>query len=245
MAHILVIEDDPILLDLYSLVLSDAGHQVSIASDGVIGLRVFERDRPEIVVTDLVMPNREGIETIRLLRQATPPPRIVAVSGAPQANIYLQIAARLGADRLLQKPFRNADLLSMVESLVPPAKDHGPLRFVVLDDDPDIAFLNRRQLEKAFPGCRVAECATPDQAFSECEAHPVDAVIADHHLHSSNGIEVVTRLRDRNLTCPIYMVTGSSDPEIAARAYAAGVTRVFAPGDGHFAPMLRDAISGK
>jgi DNA-binding response OmpR family regulator len=178
------------------------------------------------------------------LRQAIPVPRIVAISGAPLAHIYLPLAARLGADRLLQKPFRNAELIEIVKSLVPPGATRGPLRFVVLDDDPDILFLNRRRLEKTFPGCRVDECSTPEEAFAQCMDKPVDAIIADHHLHSGDGIAVVARLRAQHLTCPIYMVTGNSDPDIAARAYAAGVTRVFVPGDGNFAPQLRIAVSG-
>lgn len=243
MASILVIEDDAALRGLLVFVLSDAGHSVRQAGDGIDGIAAVAQEMPDLVVTDLVMPNREGIETILRLVGMPHRPKIVAISGAPLAHIYLPMAVRLGADRCLQKPFRNAELLAAVDELLNRAEPADrSLRFVVLDDDAGISLQNRRQLEKTFPGCQVAECASADEAFAECASRPVDAVIADHHLRGTDGIAVVSKLREQQLRCPIFMVTGSSDPEVASRAYAAGVTRVFSPGEGSFAPLLRQAL---
>lgn len=243
MASILVIEDDAPLRELYSLVLRDAGHQVREAPDGVVGIRQAEREIPDLVVTDLVMPNREGIETILRLRRLERRPKIIAISGAPQAHIYLAMAMKLGADACLQKPFRNGQLLAVIaDALAKPSAAGRPRRFVVLDDDAQMSLLNRRQLERTFPGCKVDECGSADQAIAACTDASVDAVIADHHLYGADGIDVVSRLRERQLHCPIFLVTGSSDPQVASRAYAAGVTRVFTPGDGDFAPLVRQTL---
>ena len=100
--------------------LQSAGHEVRTAADGLSGLREFERRASDLVVTDIIMPEQEGVETIVALRKLSPQLPIVAISGDPSATSggYLQIARRLGATRSLEKPFRPGELLDVVEELL-------------------------------------------------------------------------------------------------------------------------------
>src|SRR5262245_39181528 len=79
--RILVIDDDPVTLLVISAALRDAGYEVVEARDGAEGLSLFRARRPAAIVTDLVMPNRGGLETVKELRRADPTVRIIVISG--------------------------------------------------------------------------------------------------------------------------------------------------------------------
>jgi two-component system, chemotaxis family, chemotaxis protein CheY len=117
MALILVIDDAATVRHLMRRVLIEAGHTVIEAADGEIGLSMFAAQLPALVITDLFMPNREGIETIQELRRLSPGARIIAMSasGSASGKLYLGAARKLGADAILPKPFKPAELLDAVE----------------------------------------------------------------------------------------------------------------------------------
>jgi CheY-like chemotaxis protein len=124
MASILLIEDDEPLRQILALALVNAGHTVAEAADGNQGIERFHKAPPDLVITDIVMPGREGIEMIMTLRREAPRLPIIAISGAANyARIYLGMAAKLGAQRILPKPFSAADLLRAINEVLaaPPA----------------------------------------------------------------------------------------------------------------------------
>lgn len=120
MARILILDDDPDVLHLLTTVLRQAGHQVEAGRDGRVGMRQFERSRPDLVITDIVMPERDGMELIVKMRQLEPGLPIVAISGnaATDQGDYLHVAGRLGANRTLSKPFRPSELVDAVDELL-------------------------------------------------------------------------------------------------------------------------------
>lgn len=119
MAKILVIDDDSRMCRTVGRILRRDGHEVVEARDGAKGLRAFRTDRPDIVVTDIVMPEKEGIETIIELRRECPSVPIVAMSGDQTGwEAYLRYAQILGADGTLAKPFRAKDLLREIDRLL-------------------------------------------------------------------------------------------------------------------------------
>jgi CheY-like chemotaxis protein len=120
MAKVLVIDDDPGFRRMVNLVLTRAEHIVIEAEDGNFGLLRFEEEKPDLVISDIVMPGKEGIETIREIRALSPATPIIAMSGGG-ASIgleYLDAAGKLGASSILAKPFRPADLAEMVKRLL-------------------------------------------------------------------------------------------------------------------------------
>jgi len=120
MARILVIEDEPQMRATVARILVDMGHQVSEAKDGVEGMKVFNREPPDLVLTDIIMPEKEGIETIVELRRKAPDTRIVAMSGGGKHGdlTYLRIATAVGADAVIAKPFRSAEMAEVVERVL-------------------------------------------------------------------------------------------------------------------------------
>jgi CheY-like chemotaxis protein len=121
MAKILVIDDQPAIRELFSDVLVSVGHEVISAADGRMGLDLYARHRPGLVIIDLVIPGISGLELVDRLRQE-PGVKIIAVSGS---SVEMLKAARiLGASLTLKKPFRIDQLLAAVKELVgepPPA----------------------------------------------------------------------------------------------------------------------------
>ena len=117
MAKILVIDDEDRLRRMVRRILVGAGHEVIEAADGEAGLRRFAEENPEIVVSDILMPQKEGIETITELRRMNATVWIVAMSGGGTSHnlMFLDFAKALGADAALAKPFRAEALLAAVE----------------------------------------------------------------------------------------------------------------------------------
>ena len=117
--RILIIDDNDLLRDLLEAVLEEEGARVTTASDGVRGMQAFREFAPDLVVTDLIMPEKEGLETITEIRKISPDARIIAMSGgSPQVDkeVLLQTAELLGSARVLRKPFSNALFLETVRA---------------------------------------------------------------------------------------------------------------------------------
>ncbi len=120
MARILVIDDEFGIRRLLCVALEGMGYAVSEASNGREGLAVFAKHPTDLVITDLVMPEKEGIETIRSLRRTHPHLKIIAISGGnrAQAGDNLKMAKNLGANEVLAKPFKIDELAKVVERLL-------------------------------------------------------------------------------------------------------------------------------
>jgi DNA-binding response OmpR family regulator len=120
MAKVLVIDDDATMRRLIHRTLANAGHEVVEAADGVQGMRTFLTHAPAVVITDLIMPDQEGIQTIREIRAAGSRAGIIAISGGGvgDGSLYLTLARELGANEVLPKPFRPAELIALVEKLL-------------------------------------------------------------------------------------------------------------------------------
>ncbi len=118
---ILLIEDDLALLRSLGARIADQGADIILAADGAAGLEAFNARHFDIVVTDIVMPEREGVETIMAIKRESPRTPVLAISGGGRlgGEEFLKLAKRLGADATLAKPFRSDDLLAALKRLVP------------------------------------------------------------------------------------------------------------------------------
>jgi CheY-like chemotaxis protein len=116
MARILLIEDDQAQREILRLILEKLGHAVIEASDGHDGLTRYAREGADLVLTDLIMPGMEGLETIQEFRLRYPGVKIIAMSGGARvgAQDYLKVAQRFGAARILAKPFSREDLMEAI-----------------------------------------------------------------------------------------------------------------------------------
>jgi CheY-like chemotaxis protein len=126
MARILLAEDDPSLRDVVEKVLTGEGHDVSTVQDGKKALVLLHSSAFDLVITDLVMPDVDGIELIIKIKKMCPQVKIIAASGGENMRFgHLRAAQLLGADLLLPKPFSKDELLTMVNYLLDPTE--GPL----------------------------------------------------------------------------------------------------------------------
>jgi CheY-like chemotaxis protein len=121
MASILLIDDDVEVRTSVQRVLELAGHTVHAVADGSYGIHSFRQRRPDLVITDIIMPDQEGIETIRALQRIDPAVPIIAISGGgplPSQLDYLKMARQFGAVASLWKPFRAAALRELVNDVL-------------------------------------------------------------------------------------------------------------------------------
>lgn len=126
MARILFVDDDALTRDHVSELLKSAGHDVVQAQNGAEGLEKFERERPDLVIMDIIMPGEPGVETIAKIRRLHGGVPILAVSsGGPEASgLFLQLAEGVGASRTLRKPLREDELLREVGLCLEGATEH-------------------------------------------------------------------------------------------------------------------------
>ena len=125
MARILVIDDEPDMRAILEKILKSAGHEVILAADGREGVERYCASPADLVITDLNMPNQEGLETIGELRRRFPEVAIIAMSGKAAAVTMLSIAQKFGAIGMLHKPFPTDELIAAVEKALegkPPAQ---------------------------------------------------------------------------------------------------------------------------
>ena len=122
MARILLIEDDPTVRAVLRMSLSGIGHTVIEARNGKEGLGLFRQARADLVITDILMPDKDGLEVIRELRKKqVPPVKVIAISGggvSQNAADALRMAKFLGAAKTLTKPFSNEVLIAAINELL-------------------------------------------------------------------------------------------------------------------------------
>jgi CheY-like chemotaxis protein len=119
-ARILIIDDEDQARRMLCQVLDRAGYDVIEARDGVEGLQRFREAPTDLVITDILMPEKEGLETIMDFQREFPETKIIAMSGGGRTgNLnFLEVARRLGAQRTLQKPFGLQEMLKVVHELL-------------------------------------------------------------------------------------------------------------------------------
>jgi CheY-like chemotaxis protein len=120
MTSILLVDDDDEFRAMLGEVLTRAGYQVALEPDGQRAIDHYASHRTDLVITDLVMPEKEGIQLIVELKRLNSKVKIIAVSGAGQSFLeeYLKLAKILGAQRVLAKPFSEEEVLEAVRQVL-------------------------------------------------------------------------------------------------------------------------------
>jgi DNA-binding response OmpR family regulator len=115
--RICLIEDDELVRERIALQLGELGYDVLQADDGDEGLAIIGRENPDAAVIDILMPGKDGLETITAMRRLRPKIRIIAVSGGGRVGprIYLDLACQVGADVTLVKPITTEQLQAAIE----------------------------------------------------------------------------------------------------------------------------------
>ncbi|SON56089.1 Sporulation initiation phosphotransferase F [Hartmannibacter diazotrophicus] len=135
--NILVVDDDLIVRNAIRATLMLEGHEVKTASNGLEGLLLFDDHRFDLAILDIFMPEMEGIETLRHLRERTPNTKVLAISGAGRGlpsgyagddrPDYLNFAVALGATSALAKPFSASELIDAIDKCMDSGRGEGSL----------------------------------------------------------------------------------------------------------------------
>ncbi len=120
MAKILLIDDEETVRTVTRRILEGAGHRVIEATNGREGVELFRGQPVDLVVTDMIMPVQEGVETVRTLLEESPRVKIIAISGGGRAHFtgFLDVARALGAKHTLEKPYTREQLLAAVDKVL-------------------------------------------------------------------------------------------------------------------------------
>lgn len=144
MNHILVIDDEDNVRTLLRNFLESEGYSVCMARDGQQALRLFDQYHADLIITDVFMPEKDGLEVLAGLRRKRADIPVIVISGGGRMYVHdvLHIAKTLGATRVLDKPIELELLLTTVQELLPPAPPHTEPSFP--GRTPPIVPLNRR-----------------------------------------------------------------------------------------------------
>ena len=120
MGRVLVIDDEPQIRSMLRMMLERAGHEVEEAPDGIEGIRIYRNNPVDLIISDLIMPNKDGIGMIIELKKEFPDVKIIAMSGGGlnKPEGYLEGAKKLGAQRTLTKPIDRDELLRTVNDIL-------------------------------------------------------------------------------------------------------------------------------
>ena len=130
MQTVLIIDDDDDICDLVVAALKPAGYRTLASSSGVKGIHLYSLERPDLVLTDIIMPDADGIEVIREIKQIDPTARIIAISGSYliEKDYCLRMALQFGAMAVLPKPFAMPELHDLVKQCLRSAAPPFPPR---------------------------------------------------------------------------------------------------------------------
>ncbi|MFP4563293.1 MAG: response regulator [Spirochaetia bacterium] len=119
MPKVLVIDDDVQVRQMLTHVLEEAGYGVKVASDGGEGVRIYRKSPVDVVILDVIMPDKEGVETLQELKSFDPGLKTIAISGGGRnrPGDYLNVMRALGAQEIFEKPVSKEKLLEAVRSL--------------------------------------------------------------------------------------------------------------------------------
>lgn len=120
MKRILIIDDEPHILTMLERMLGSEKYEIETAANGAEGIWKFKSKGADLVITDIIMPDKEGLETIREMRKMAPDLKIIAMSGGGKvsADNYLPMAEKFGAASILAKPFTKKEMVAAVERLL-------------------------------------------------------------------------------------------------------------------------------
>ncbi len=120
MNKILIIDDEPPVRKMLRKLLEKSNYYVWEADNGKQGIESYKKNNPDLIITDLIMPEKEGLETIKGIKKMNPDMKIIAISGGGfiDPKTYLYMAEKFGAEKTFAKPVNNEELLLTVKNLL-------------------------------------------------------------------------------------------------------------------------------
>jgi DNA-binding response OmpR family regulator len=201
---IFIVDDDRDFAESLQEVLSTAGHQAELCFDGESAVKIFRERTFDLILMDVKLPGKNGVESFLAMRAIRPRARVVMMT-AYSVEQLLQEAIQRGAVGVLRKPFDPARVLGMLADMKPDGV------ILMADDDPDFSDSTRNLLARR--GYNVLVARTGEQALSAALADGIDILVLDLRLPVLSGLEVYLELKRRGRSLPTIIVTGYAAEE--------------------------------
>jgi CheY-like chemotaxis protein len=201
MAKLLIVEDDEGTLAWMSAALQSLGHEVRGAIGGRSALAALRTWRPDLILSDILMPEMDGLAFARILRRHEDVPVMFVSIAKRQAEAVL-----LGAVGYVQKPATANEIREAVTRVLghPEAKN----TILVVEDDPDVREIYRSCLE---PGFAVIEAENGKVGLERLRERTIDLAVVDVHMPIMNGIELIRAMRDDPALAKVPVIVQTSD----------------------------------
>lgn len=210
-AHVLVVDDDPNLLGLLSDTLSALGYRTTSALGGVKALELLRDQAFDLMVTDIKMPDLDGIQLLKRVRRHFPAMPVLFISGYATPQMIVQSSP----DGFLAKPFRIAHIEELIERTLQRKQQPQSLRTVLVVES-DTA--TRTSLTEALTVSHFVPFAAEDvrQAMDQLDHGRFDAVIADTDMLTTGGRELPRRVKEKSPETPVILIGTERLAEVMA-----------------------------
>lgn len=221
--NILVVDDDSTMLDALKEMLGAAGYEVTGAANGYQAQNLFVEKHFDLLISDIVMPDMNGVELVNRVRNMTPNTRVLMVS-AHATDATKEKLKHLGVRTLLEKPIRMDALVGAVGRELDEAESNSRTRHLprVLIADDNKVMLDALAEGLSRKGYQVSTATDGAVAYKKCKGDKFDIAVIDISMPKLNGIEAIEAMREKNVHTHIVVITGEADNNEVQRAMDVG-----------------------
>jgi DNA-binding NtrC family response regulator len=220
---VLVVEDDDMTRMLMKRVIDKLGFETIAASNGREGLALFDEHQTKIVVTDIRMPEIDGLELLHTVKRRNPAVEVILVTAHGDYDTAIH-ALREGAADYLRKPIDLAELESALtrceHRLVESERIHVKPTILLVEDDAFVLKRLARVLEKE--GWKAITADSGESALQQLDRTRVDVVVTDLRMPGMSGLDLLHAIKQEALDCEVIVITGYGDETTAVRAMKEG-----------------------
>lgn len=208
-ATILVVDDDRNLLDLLVDTLGSLGYKIESASDGVEALACLGQQSFDLMITDIRMPDLDGIGLLRRVRRYYPDLPVLFITGYGEPEVI----GRASPDGFLAKPFRISKIEEMIKDVLSGQQDKvtAPVRRVMIVDDDDTFRQTLFDVLQEYDYLPLA-VSSGQEAIRELEGGDIDVVVADIKMPGMDGVSLLKKIKSRHPELPVILVTAYCSP---------------------------------
>ena len=216
-ASVLVVDDNEDLLETLALILKRRGFNVDTAEDGVVAVDKFKMHHFDVTLMDIVMPEMNGVEAFRKIREMSPGARVILMTAYSEEEL-MKMAIDEGAHCVVHKPIRIDQMIEMIKEIA------SSRLILVVDDDEDTRQTMTRTLESE--GYQVMGAGSGEEAVLIAKGRACQIAFVDVKLPHMDGLETYLRLKETNPDIVTIMMTGYRDEvkDLIEKALAASAS---------------------
>jgi two-component system response regulator (stage 0 sporulation protein F) len=221
MIKLLIVDDEKGLCEYLKDFFTPRGYDVSIATNGEDALSIVKKEKPQLVLLDVNMPDMDGLEVLRSIKKLEPQTKVIMVTVEDDADTRKKVKT-LGADEFVRKPFTTdylEDVVILKASEATKTKESPCI--LIVDDEPGIREILRKFLKVRFE-CKIMEAANGEEALKALRENKVDLVFLDIKMPGISGTEVLKEKKKLSYKPVIWVITHFDSEEVAHKVIEQG-----------------------